>query len=43
MDEWLRILLETLTAAELLNKVPAFYGRRRFIAVHIRVRHRSQP
>lgn len=32
LTPWSRVLLETLTVAQLLNKFNAFYGSRRFIA-----------
>ena len=38
---WSRILLEKLTALELVNKFPAFYGTRRYIAVFTSARHLS--
>ena len=38
---WSRILLEKLTALELANKFPAFYGTRRYIAVFTSARHLS--
>ena len=36
---WSSILLENLTGSQLLKKLPAFYGTRRFITAFRRARH----
>jgi hypothetical protein len=36
---WSRALLEKLTVPRLVNKYPAFYGTRRFIAAFTKARH----
>ena len=38
---WCRVLLEKLTGLQLVKKLPAFYGTRRFITALTRVRHLS--
>ena len=34
-----RVLFETLTGSQLVTKLPAFYGTRRFIAALTRAHH----
>jgi hypothetical protein len=41
LTPWSRVLPEKLKRPELLKKVPAFYGTRRFITVFTRARHLS--
>jgi hypothetical protein len=38
---WGRVLLEKLIVAQLVKKLQAFHGNRRFIAVFTKARHRS--
>ena len=38
-----RVLLEKLTGFQLVNKLPAFYGTRRFITAVTNARHLSLP
>ena len=41
LTPWCRVLLEKLTGLQLVKKVPAFYGTRRFITALTSVRHLS--
>ena len=41
LTPWCRVLLEKLTCLQLLKKLPAFHGTRRFITVLTSVRHLS--
>jgi len=38
---WSRVLLENLTASQLVKKFPAFYGTRKFITAFTGPRHLS--
>ena len=41
LTPWCRVLLEKLTGLQLVKKLPAFYGTRRFITALTSVRHLS--
>ena len=41
LTPWCRVLLEKLTGLQLVKKLPAFHGTRRFITALTRVRHPS--
>ena len=41
LTPWSRVLLEKLTVLQLLKKIPAFYGTRRFITAFTSARHLS--
>ena len=41
LTPWCRVLLEKLTGLQLVKKIPAFYGTRRFITALTSVRHLS--
>jgi len=41
ISPWSRVLLEKLTASQLVKKSPAFYGTRRFITAFTSARHLS--
>jgi len=41
LTPWCRVLLEKLTALQLVKKLPAFYGTRRFITAFTSFRHPS--
>ena len=41
LTPWCRVLLEKLTGLQLVKKVPAFYGTRRFITAFTRFHHPS--
>jgi len=41
LTPWKRVLLEKLTGSQLAQKLPAFYGTRRFITAFTRARHLS--
>jgi len=41
LTPWCRVLLEKLTGLQLVKKLPAFHGTRRFITALTSVRHLS--
>jgi len=41
LTPWSRVLLQKLTGSQLVKKLPAFYGTRRFITVLTSARHLS--
>ena len=43
LTPWCRVLLEKLTGLQLVKKLPAFYGTRRFITAFTSFRHPSLP